>query len=243
MKSLDWLTARPIAHRGWVTDAAPENSLAAFEEAAKLGYPIELDVQLTRDGTVFVFHDFDLVRVCGKPISTFSLKEKDLQKHKLRRSDQSIPTFRDTLALVDGRVGLVVELKVMFHYKKLCDKVIAALEGYEGDVVLQGFSTRAMKYLRSKCDYPIGIIGMDYRRVGCVGLYGAYMNSLPHFKEIKPDFLNYNLAHIPSSATKKCKKEGITVLSWTIKTPKQLEKARQVADNAIVDTYHLKELD
>ena len=65
---LDWLIARPIAHRGlhdgnrlvW------ENTLSAFADAMKHNYAIECDVHLTKDGVPIVFHDGDLKRLTGK---------------------------------------------------------------------------------------------------------------------------------------------------------------------------------
>ena len=56
-----------IAHRGLFDNhsEAPENSLAAFRKAVDQGFGIELDVQLTKDGKLVVFHDFDLKRMCG----------------------------------------------------------------------------------------------------------------------------------------------------------------------------------
>ena len=62
-----WLTRRPIAHRGLHDARAgrPENSLAAFDRACALGFPAELDVRLTRDREVVVFHDRALRRLTG----------------------------------------------------------------------------------------------------------------------------------------------------------------------------------
>ena len=52
-----WLACRPIAHRGLHDEKYPENSLPAFIAAAENNYPIELDVQLSADDVIVVFHD------------------------------------------------------------------------------------------------------------------------------------------------------------------------------------------
>ena len=51
------------AHRGLHGAGVPENSLAAFREAVLHGYGIELDLQLSRDGEIMVFHDYNLDRM------------------------------------------------------------------------------------------------------------------------------------------------------------------------------------
>ena len=56
---------KPIAHRGLHGGDIPENSMPAFERAVDNGYNIELDVHITIDGVVVVFHDDTLTRVCG----------------------------------------------------------------------------------------------------------------------------------------------------------------------------------
>ena len=57
------------AHRGLHGNGIPENSLAAFRLAAEAGCGIELDVQLSRDGEVMVFHDYTLTRMTGKQVT------------------------------------------------------------------------------------------------------------------------------------------------------------------------------
>ena len=58
------------SHRGLFTldGSIPENSLEAFQNSINHGYGIELDVQLSKDGEVYVFHDDDLKRLFGKDI-------------------------------------------------------------------------------------------------------------------------------------------------------------------------------
>ncbi|BDR53791.1 hypothetical protein KIM372_16980 [Bombiscardovia nodaiensis] len=65
---------------------APENSLAAFAAAAQIGYGIELDVHLTRDGQVVVVHDDDLQRVAGDPRKVSDLTYEELQTIPLSRA-------------------------------------------------------------------------------------------------------------------------------------------------------------
>ena len=99
------------AHRGLHKEGVPENSLAAFEDACRAGFGIELDVQLSHDGEVMVFHDYTLIRMTGCDKKLCELDAKELMTLTLAGTDQTIPTLKQVLALVDGRVPLLVELK------------------------------------------------------------------------------------------------------------------------------------
>lgn len=241
-KDISWLKEAPIiAHRGYTGGGAPENSLPAFKEAAERGLPIELDVHCLKDGEIAVFHDFDLLRMCGLPLLLFRRKSEDLKKFRLKGTQNTIPLLKDVLKLVDGRVGLLIELKVFVRYKRLCNNLIRTLADYSGPVALQGFSCTALRYLASKCDYPLGIIGMNYKKAGFFGLIGTRLNRMPYFEEINPQFLNYLFRHIPSPASEKCRARNMVILGWTVKTHKDLEDARKVCDVAIADTYIIKD--
>jgi len=103
------LSMQIIAHRG-ASAVRPENTLAAFEEAIRLGCDaIELDVHLTRDGRLAVLHD-DLVRQDGEWRYV-----RELEGEALRRLDagegEPIPLLDEVLERVRGRSPLIVEIK------------------------------------------------------------------------------------------------------------------------------------
>ena len=99
------------AHRGLHNDEIPENSLAAFEAACEAGHGIELDIQLSKDGEVMVFHDYTLIRMTGKEGKVCDYTAAELKSTSLKGTDQTIPTFAEVLDLVNGRVPILVELK------------------------------------------------------------------------------------------------------------------------------------
>lgn len=154
---------RDYAHRGLHGAEIPENSLAAFEAACKEGYGIELDVQLSRDGQVMVFHDDTLERVTGTQGKLCDLDAKELQRLRLNGSDQTIPTFCEVLALVNGRVPLLVELKGETMDTSLCAKVAELLAAYPGKYCIESFNpllVRGMKKL-----LPQAVCGLLYTNV------------------------------------------------------------------------------
>ena len=123
-----------FAHRGLhkKDKTVPENSLAAFERASSYGYGIELDVQLSKDGQVVVFHDDTLNRVCGVDSRVDEKTYDELSKISLCGTTQTIPLFSEVLKTVRGRGPLIVELKNGKRNEELCEKTYALLEKYSG---------------------------------------------------------------------------------------------------------------
>ncbi len=128
------------AHRGLHGKGIPENSLAAFERACECGMGIELDVQLSRDGEVMVFHDYTLLRMTGVDKKLCELDAENLRTLTLADTDQTIPAFSDVLSLVAGRVPILVELKGEDTNTALCEKVAALLREYTGAYCLESFN-------------------------------------------------------------------------------------------------------
>lgn len=141
------LMDRLYAHRGLHGGGVPENSLAAFSRAAEGGYGIELDVQLTRDGALVVHHDASLKRVCGTDLQICDITYEELCRHPLP-DGSCVPLFSDVLALVGGRVPLIVEVK---HHGGAARNAAAALEqlrAYDGPYCVESFHPLAMRYFR-----------------------------------------------------------------------------------------------
>ena len=100
------------AHRGLHGESIPENSLAAFAEAKRAGYGVELDVRLSRDGRLVVFHDDTLLRMCGVDGKVSDYTYGELSKMRLLGTDEKIPLFSQVLDLLGGEVALLVEIKM-----------------------------------------------------------------------------------------------------------------------------------
>ena len=142
---------RTYAHRGLYRkdQLIPENSLPAFARAAEAGYGIELDLQLTKDDRVVVFHDDTLLRGCGvdRPLSDLTFEE--LQALQLFGTCERIPLFSDVLALVKGRVPLIVEFKTSgSRNDRLCALACELLDAYEGLYMVESFDPRIVRWFR-----------------------------------------------------------------------------------------------
>ena len=142
---------RYFAHRGLYSadQSVPENSIAAFSLAVEKGYGIELDIQLTKEGEVVIFHDDDMLRACGteKSVSDFTLEE--LRAFRLFGTDQQIPLFSEVLDLVAGRVPLIVELKSQgARNAELSLKARDLLFAYPGTYCIESFDPRIVRWFR-----------------------------------------------------------------------------------------------
>lgn len=141
---------RNFAHRGLHTQdkTVPENSLAAFQAAVAAGYGIELDIQLTADGQIVVFHDDTLERVCGVSGRVDSYTYAQLQEFSLCGTTQKIPLFTEVLRTVNGNVPLIIELKTGPHNLELCEKAWALLLPYTGSFCIESFDPRIVLWFR-----------------------------------------------------------------------------------------------
>jgi len=139
-----------FAHRGLHSrdKTVPENSLEAFRLAARQGYGVELDVQLTRDGHVVVFHDATLDRVCGVEGRVDELTYGELCKLRLCGSEYGIPLLSEVLAVIRNRGPIVVELKPGKNNKELCKKTYEILSAYRGDVCIESFHPFIVAWFR-----------------------------------------------------------------------------------------------
>lgn len=141
---------RNFAHRGLYEkdQSIPENSLPAFARAAEAGYGMELDVQLSRDGRVVVFHDDTLDRVCGVHARVDELNYDELRTLRLCGTEESIPLFDEVLALVNGRTPIIIELKNGKRNRELCEKTLAAIKSYKGETCIESFNPMIVAWFR-----------------------------------------------------------------------------------------------
>ena len=222
---------RDYAHRGLHNGKdAPENSLAAFEAACQKGYGIELDVQLSRDGKVMVFHDYTLVRMTGCDKKLAELDADELTKLTLGESDQKIPTFQEVLSLVDGRVPLLVELKGETFDTSLCAKVAEMLRAYKGPYCVESFNPLLIGNMKKQM--PETFCGLLYTNV-CrdkkknsalnIALTAMALNVVA-----RPDFIAFNKEDREAFAVKVTTKlYKAPKFVWTVNKQEELDTAHR----------------
>lgn len=234
----EWLTAQKIAHRGqWTDDALrPENSLAAFEEAASNGYAVELDVHLTADGEIVVVHDDDVQRMTGAPGKVSEMTLAELKALRLKGGPERIPTLAEALDLIDGSVPVFVEIKNEGEIGPLEDAVAAQLSAYEGEACVMSFNPFSLRHL---AETSPGILrgqlsgaleGEDLAWHERFLLRHLMMNWAS-----KPDFIAYELEHVPNVDTWLQRARGRPLLAWTAEDSADIARVGPHCDGFICD--------
>ena len=145
--NMDLLTV-DYAHRGLHTKEIPENSLAAYSNAIDNRYGIEIDVQLSSDNVIFVFHDPTATRMCGVDKKISDMTSQEIKQLRLMGTDEQIPTLDEVLELVDGSVPLLIEIKYYAKTKELCSLLAQTLDKYLGSFAVQSFDPRVLRYFK-----------------------------------------------------------------------------------------------
>lgn len=137
-----------FAHRGLHDAEHAENSFSAFARAVEHGYGIELDVRLSKDGELVVFHDDTLDRVTGVSGLVRDYTVKELASFSLAGTGEGVPTFRSVLDLVDGKVPLLVEIKEDAGDSAVSEKTAEMLSAYKGPFVIESFNPLSLSRIR-----------------------------------------------------------------------------------------------
>ena len=214
---------RNYAHRGLHSrdKTVPENSLAAFRLAAEAGYGIELDVQLSKDGQVVVFHDDTLNRVCGVEGRVDEFDYEELEKFCLCGTGEKIPLFSEVLELVDGRSTLIVELKPSKRNKELCQKTYDWLKTYRGSVCIESFHPMIVAWFRFHAPELVrGQLAMPAKYYEKQSPFMRFMLSNTLFNFIaKPQFIAYKIGKRPFFV-KLAQHLGAMRICWTSHEPR-----------------------
>ena len=228
-----WLLNRPVAHRGLWGGEIIENSLTAYRNAVEKGYPIEIDLYVTKDGKLVSFHDSTLKRMTGADGYVYEKTLAELKQLQLLGTDERIPTFDEVLEIAENKVPLLIEIKDQPD-KTVVEKTVERLKSYKGEFALQSFNPLYIKKVKKLAPQFIrGILAtQDAGKKSAITNY--IVKKMPLNFLIKPDFISYDYNGIPKYA-KKTKK--MPVISWTI-TSKEIETTvRPFIDNIIFEHY------
>ena len=233
---------RLYAHRGLHDNAsdAPENSMRAFRKAVEAGFGIELDVQMTKDGVPVVFHDYTLKRICGAEGKVSKCTYEELQRLSLCGTDQKIPRFEDVLRLVDGRVPLIVELKIETTDVSVCAAADKLLSRYKGLYCIESFHPLGVFwYRRNRRQVVRGQLSDAFCKEGKHKgpLYFMLQNLLFNWLG-KPDFIAYNHKYPGMLSISLCRRlYHCTAAAWTVKSREELDEAKKHFDIYIFDSF------
>lgn len=246
MRAPDWLTARPVAHRGLHDRARGiiENMPGAMHAAISGNFSIEVDVQLTADGEAMVHHDDDLGRLTDGSGPLLAKTAAELKQIAFKDTPERMMSLGDLLALIDGRVGLVIEIKS--HYdgdRKLVRRVADVLKSYRGPVATMSFDPDQVLAMREIMpDVTRGITAQrTYDDDEWQTLTPAQRNgmlTLRHAFRTRPHFVAYWIKELPAPAPWIARNVfGCALLTWTVRTPEQRATAARYADQMIFEGF------
>ncbi len=232
---------RSFAHRGLHTPdkAVPENSPAAFRAAVAAGYGIELDIQLSADGQVVVFHDDTLNRVCGVDGRVDAYTLEQLREMPIEGTAERIPLFTEVLEAVHGSVPLIVELKSGRRNAELCEKAWAILLRYDGAFCVESFDPRIVGWWRSHARQVLrGQLASGYRdlrRHNSPAIAFAVSRLLTNFMA-RPQFIAYSKKRTSWCAALVRALAPMRVV-WTVRPTDDIPALQKANDAVIFEHY------
>ncbi len=244
MPGLDWLTARPVAHRG-LHDAANgviENTPSAFAAAMAGNYAIECDLQLSADGEAMVFHDETLDRLTAAHGALASRNSEELKAISFKNTADRMLTLSELCELVAGRVTLLIEIKS--HYDgdtRLAARTCQVLQGYAGPVAAMSFDPVLVSALRTLAPgMPRGLVA-ENRRPKDSGVESGLGSAWSYLREAvrsRPHFLAWSVRNLPSAAPLIGRYVlGLPLLTWTVRSEQQRKTARRYASQMIFEGF------
>jgi glycerophosphoryl diester phosphodiesterase len=241
---LDWLTARPIAHRGLHARKRGfvENTESAFTAAIAGNYAIECDLQITGDGEAVVFHDETLERLTTFEGWVNQHTMKQLKAIPIKDSADRMQTLAELLDQVQGTVPLVIELKT--HWDggtALAARALAVLEGYAGPYAVMSFDPDLVAAIAELSPNTVRGITADRATDSYYDILPAErrdsLRRFDHLHRTKPHFASFYFRDLPFEPVQKFRDEGHPVITWTIRNAEEERQARLHSDQVTFEGY------
>ena len=230
------MAGRYIAHRGLHTADVPENSLAAFRAAIERGYAIEIDIHLTADGELAVFHDDDLNRVCGVNKRVEECTMAELKELRLRDTDERIPTLAECLKIVAGQVPLLIEFKcISMDCTALCRAADTVLSSYDGEYWIQSFYPTVLRWYRKhRPDVCRGQLASAFPKEA---LHKRLLGCLLFNVLARPDFVSYDHKYVGHPCRRLCTLLGVFPVGWTFTEQLALDECKKQFSTYIFEGF------
>ncbi len=215
---------RPIAHRGLHNNKdIIENTIESFELAIRNNFSIELDIVLSKDGEIMVFHDYNLNRLAGSNKLINNCTANELRDIKLLGTNSVIPSIDEVLYRINGKVPILIEIKESFH-PDIEERLFEIIRSYEGEIAIQSFDKKSIIWFKNNAPfYKLGLISNDPKL------------TVEEISELDVDFLAFDINILDSDIVKNLKKLKFHILTWTVDTTEKYKKSQKLADNCIFE--------
>lgn len=222
-----------IAHRG-IHDNKNiyENTLESFELAIKKGYIIELDIRITKDKQIVVFHDNNTKRITKQN----NIVEESTYQELNNQNIIHIPLLSEVLELVSGKVPLLIELKQTNKVGELENLFMKIMKKYKGKYAIQSFNPNVLYWF--KRNYPKvlrGQLASKYNKQKISTIKKAILSNMLLNIFTKPNFISYKYNELSVSKINKYKKKNIHLIGWTITNEREFNHYKQYYDNLICE--------
>ncbi len=236
---LDWLTARPIAHRGYhnAEKNIYENTLSACRQAIAHGFNIEVDIHPAKDGTPVIFHDLTLERMTGQKQELRNLSASQLANISIPGTTDHIATLEELLELTNGKTGLVLELKGLAGADEGFVKAVAkTLDDYHGPFAIMSFYHWLLADAHQYAPHlPLGLTAL--------GEEDNYKMHLMAARQYEVDFVSYKWKHLPCRFVTEFKAGNKPVICWTVKSAAHMQKAMNLCDQITFEGFNPDNVD
>lgn len=246
MAGLDWLSTRPIAHRG-LHDASTgviENTASAFSAAIAGGYGIECDLQVSGDGEAMVHHDDALGRLTEGHGRLAGMSAAAIKVVRFKNSADRILRLGELCDLVAGRATLVIELKSRFNGdRRLAQRTADVLANYAGPVGVMSFDPATVEALRAIAPgMPRGMVAeRRYSHAEWDPLPASEKRRLTCFTHVlrtRPHFVAYAVRDLPAAVPLIARHVfGLPLLTWTVRSEEDRRRALRWADQMIFEGW------
>ncbi len=229
-----------IAHRGLHNESIPENSLGSFRKALEAGIACELDVRMTKDCRLVVFHDKSLLRMCGVDADISEFTYEQLSAFRLGESDEKIPLLSEVLKLVNGKIPLLIEIKHGAPFGVLEKRLYHMLKKYKGEYAVQSFNPLSLLWFR--------IFAPDVCRGQLISLYKNSDKKEYILRKIcampivwklisKPCFVACDLRTMSLETAFRIVDIGADIFTWTASSPELIQSASVFSKTVIAENF------
>jgi glycerophosphoryl diester phosphodiesterase len=246
MGRADWITEKPVAHRGLHDIAAGvvENTGSAFEAAVAGGYAMECDVQISADGEAMVFHDDRLDRLMDATGPVEARSSGELKRVAMKTGRDRMIDLGELCAIVGGRQPLIVEVKASWSPDRRLERRVADILGaYRGPVAVMSFDPLSTAWFRRHAPaLARGVVQESrYDDPEWDRLSRGQKLALGHLLHLplsRPDFLAWYVQDLQHRTPRLARLAlGLPMLTWTVRTPADQARAALYADQMIFEGF------
>jgi glycerophosphoryl diester phosphodiesterase len=241
VKDISWLLDLPVAHRGFHAPGIPENSCAAFREAIRNGFTIELDVHLTKDNVPVVFHDDNLFRLTSYDKLIEECTYAEIRNLVLDGTNERIPALADVLGYVNGKVGLLIEIKRHPRTGMLEEIVARTLDRYSGKFAVASFDPQILRWFyRNRPSWIRGQISGGLKGKNLPVLHRFLVKNLLVIVISRPDFIAYEYRYLNFWIRGIADLFRLPLLVWTVRDPAAAKKIQDEGLNCIFEGFNCR---